>query len=95
MSFDEVIAKHTRRQLQIWNAWFLLDMNNPSRADYYTMQAAAVQCKNPPELDKLRIKFRPKGEASSMTREQAAAYSKMKWLGALGNIPIKNDPRNK
>lgn len=85
----------THRQHRAWLVWSADQWNNPSLTDHYLMQITMVllraHFKNTggARLNGMRLKFttpsndhRPK-----VTREQAAAWSKMRWCAMLGVSP--------
>lgn len=70
MPLMECMEKHTERQLYVWLAWFNLQMNKPSRSDYYLMQIARMLCKQGTNLQALKLVFDTMDKDSSdNTRE--------------------------
>jgi hypothetical protein len=81
----------THRQYAAWQAWLDEEWNRPSRSDHYQMQTAMVvaqaNAKSPKKVKfkHYKLDFGPAGRKKrpKMTREQAAAHSKAKWLGIM------------
>jgi hypothetical protein len=89
----------THRQFLAWQEWLLEDWNRPDKTDHYLMEVACevrrVLSGNPRNirLDHFRLKF---GESKpAMTREQAAAASRSKWLGIVTggdpNVKVRHE----
>lgn len=57
------IGPLTQRQLLVWEAWFRIDDNRPSRADFYQMATRAtlyeVNGEKTPPLDRMRVEIKP------------------------------------
>lgn len=68
------------------------EMNNPNRTDYYLMSIRALLIgqsaffmKKTPELDKMRLEFRPLDPVKTTMKELSIAeQSKRLWIGYLG-----------
>lgn len=95
----------TRRQYLAWRAWRLVDLDTPSRTDYYLMQIAQkiVQgwAKDPKDvtLDDQRLPpFKwvadaPKHSASERIEDldrETSLTSSHKWLSAIGGADLVN-----
>lgn len=81
-----IMRQWSERQLGIVLAWMGLDMNTPSRSDYYLMQIASVMSAKSVELKDLLIKFKSSntGRSEEMTIEQATMIAKATILARLG-----------
>lgn len=85
----------THREHRTWLAWLRLDMNCPSRSDYYLMQIdfdlRRANVENPKKVlfEDSQLKFnQPVERPKQLTREEAAALSKAQWLGRM-TVPVK------
>lgn len=88
------MAAHTERELGVWLAWLDMQWDRPSRTDQYLMQVACevrrVLAKRPNEikLADFRLRLVEPEVKPQMTREQATALSKARWLGMMTR-PVK------
>lgn len=93
MSIDECMEKHTEEQLHVWLAWFNMDMNRPSRLEWYLMQLTAeVRSSNSRkavEVASCKIKFTSEAERAPWNPEKAMVASKAAWLGSMTAPVIK------
>jgi hypothetical protein len=86
----------THRQFAAWCAWEEMELDNPSRTDVYLMQVACevrrAAVKNPGrvKLKDFLLKFGTDGKPK-LTKEQAAAFAKAKWLGLM-TMPVAERP---
>lgn len=92
----------THRQFRAWQVWLMMDLDRPSRADWYSMEVRAEVrrgwVKDPGKVDandfKLRFKDPRQAEAKSSEEERimAAKMSRGTWLAAMqGTRPQKPD----
>lgn len=86
----------THRQFAAWQAWLAEQWNVPSRTDNYLISIAAEirrgNVKDPARVkfEHLKLKFTLKGEGEKpITREQAAAWAKARWVGMLGGDKVR------
>lgn len=100
MPVGEYLKAHTRRQHRAFLAWLDLRWDHPDAYCQYLMQVAyevrlANQRlkRNRPRFKDFRLKFSPvtapRPQAPKMTAEQAAAWSKARWLGMLQASGVK------
>lgn len=87
----DCLAKHTDRQIDVWNAYFDEQWNIPSRADWYAMQIAAMLSsgKNVSPND-FKMKFKAASDETpicNLTPEQATKMALERRFGAFG---VKN-----
>lgn len=85
----------THRQYLAWDAWLDWQWDRPGLTEHYLMQAAWVaaqaNAKNPRRLkmEQFRLRFgAEKARRPAAGREQAAAWSKAKWLGMM-TMPVR------
>lgn len=85
MPIQEYLERTTQRQHETWLEWLSLQLNKPSRADYYIMrlmaEMVAVVCGKQPDLDTFRVDFVEEGPK---TKEKASEASKAKWVSGVG-----------
>ena len=81
----------THRQFLGWQAWFELELNRPSRTDYYLM-SVCVEIRRVLSRHPERIKHKDflltfqTGNGKPMSEEAAKAAAMHKWLGAVGGM---------
>jgi hypothetical protein len=80
MPLSECARTTTHRQYLAWQEFLEREMDRPSRADYYSMQVAAVLAGG--NVNSMRLKFSEK--RAPRTLEEAVAASKAAWGAALG-----------
>lgn len=82
----------THRQYEMWQLWLDQQWNKPSRTDHYLMQIA-MEVRRPNvkgsknlKMKDFVIKFTSQDGrvGSKLSKEQATAFSKAKWLSAFG-----------
>lgn len=84
------------REVNLWAAWLDDQWNQPDRTDHYLIQVAYLvalaNSKNPRRLKmgQFKIEFGPEKRKGPATREQAAAWSKAKWLGMM-TMPVRQE----
>lgn len=90
MSVQRCMHEHSSDDFLGWQEYFRLELNRPSRADYYAAQIALHVCqafggaKNATIADFI-LAFENKNEnLTQKEKEQKAANSKAVWLSTLG-----------
>lgn len=90
----------TARQFATWQSWLSMEMNQPSRADYYLMQiafyVARSSAKNPNSIlfDRMKLKFRSEEDISNIPPEEMNARIIANSLARLGNVKIRDEHGN-
>lgn len=81
----------THRQFLAWEAWYDLDMERPSKDNWYAMQIALevrrVLHSNPNSvtLDGMRLKFTQKNaETTEEHKRNQLELAKRMWVGRVG-----------
>lgn len=101
MPLQEVMESTTERQLVVWMAWLAIQLNQPSRSDYYSMVIAAEirrgNSKNPRsvKVGDFKLRFNSDSRSSSVPDETKLKLMKARWL-AITNIgagPRPSHPR--
>ncbi len=101
MSLGEVMSRHSERQMRAFLAYLDMELERPSRADWYQMQTAAEvrrgNAKDPSSVDVRdmvlrwqRKNARPK-ELSREEQLKLDAFARAKWFAALGFNPDKKE----
>lgn len=97
MPIGECLKRHTHRQFLAWMAWFGMQWNRPTLSDHYLMLIAAevrrtiAEHPRRVEMKDFKLEFRTDDKAAAQpTREQAAAFSKARWLGKM-TLPVKQE----
>lgn len=96
LPIGECLQRHTHRQYLAWQAWFALQWNRPQLRDYYLMMIAAevrrTIAEHPRRVDmkdfKLEFRMENDSPAAKLSREQAAAFARAKWLGRM-TAPVR------
>lgn len=89
----------THRQFAAWIAWLSEQWEQPSRTDNYLMQIAAeirrgnVKKPRSVKIEHMRLRFKSSSRKPKLTREQATALSKAKWLAVVGK-PARREQRD-
>lgn len=89
MPLRACMEAHTHREYLAWTVWLDEQWNVAEPVHYYLMQLAAevrrsyVKNNRSVKLDHFKMQF-VTDRRQPPTREQAAAWSKAKWLHALG-----------
>lgn len=96
MSVQRCMTETTSSEFVDWVTFRRMDMNNPSRIDYYLAQIAAearrtyVKHPNKVKVTDFLLKFTPKKDANKpLTAEevqQRAQTSKSVWMGILSRV---------
>lgn len=94
----------THRQFTTWRVWQRLEMDNPSRADYYVMALTTVVkqilAKNPSsiKLKDARLKFTSDADQpvtqSPSSQEYVAELAKAAWALRLGKPTVRKAKRD-
>ena len=80
----------THRQFLAWNAWLAEQWNQPDRTDHYLAQVACEvrrgNAKKPRavKLEHLILEFKQSRKGQRVSREEAAARSKSRWIALAG-----------
>lgn len=99
MGLRECMEKHTERELRVWLEWLNLQMDEPDRGDWYSMQIACevrrvitllCQSRRDPTPVDFKLKFQKGPQIKAESIEQAAQWAKAKWFGAVGIPPPKD-----
>ena len=97
MTLDECMEKHTHRQFLSILEYFKMDMNTPSRDNYYAMQIAAevrrgyVEKSASVRLDQFLLQFETR-KMGKLTKNQRVQLSKDKWKAVVGSARGKKMP---
>lgn len=84
----------TERQYRAWQAWLLMELDVPSRADWYAMQVAQYSCSKARPLSAFKIPFKTGPNMKPSDEEQAAQVAEAKRRAKIrggGNV-IKLTP---
>ena len=81
----------TRRQFKAWKAWLDKQWNEPSRADYYAMQAAleareSQQRRKSGNVSSMRIRFKEAKLLPKADPMAAVEASKKRMIAAFGGL---------
>lgn len=77
----------THRQMQMWNAYRIEELNTPSRSDHYLMQIAAVfSGRKGATLDDYKIPFVQVKESTPEEKAKEADWYKQVWIARVGGM---------
>lgn len=79
MTFNDYITRVSHREHEVWVAWLEMDMDNPSRSDYYLMQIAS-------EIVKVPVRVWGKN------MDLKASEMRMTFVATTQDIQDKNNP---
>ena len=91
----DLMRSMTQREFEARTAWIEMEMERPSRSDWYAMQVAAEvrrnRVKDPSTVSLVDMKLKtqqPEPVKAPATKDEAAAISRSRWFGFLN---IKKD----
>ncbi len=99
MTLAECLAKVSYNEYLAWQAYFQLEMDEPSRTDWYLMRVAQevrsqthALCNSNaavPGIESFKVPFevkRPRKAPAAQTKKQVSDILKKRWMAIVGGV---------